>query len=402
MPSCRKDFEPVQVLLAKWYHHHKRELPWRNTQDAYRIWVSEIMLQQTRVETVIPFYHRFIQQYPDMQSLARAETQEVLRYWAGLGYYNRVLHLQKGVQYIVEQYGSVFPRDLPAVLLIPGIGKYTAGAILSIAFELPLPCVDGNTHRVFSRVFMQESILEEKAEKIFTREIAEAFLSITSLTKIAPSIVNQSVMELGALVCKPVNPLCNDCTLRTYCKALSKGMQGKRPFKKKKVVQKKKHIEAGIVASKDKIFMIKREKGSLLGELWGLPFIERKTTTLPGVALTDFLLQQYGFGIQSIKQLFCLTHSFTNQIWEIEVFQYSIDSDILIVRESNQSNGWFDEQQIKRLPIPNAFQKILDRYAARKLHVVAAIFRDQENRVFIAQRSPAGIFGNMWEFPGGK
>ena len=219
----------IQRALLSWYSEKARDLPWRNTRDPYAIWVSEVMLQQTRVETVIPYYQRWLAEFPTIQTLAEADEDRILRIWEGLGYYSRARNLQAAARIIMQEYQGCLPADQSALEGLPGIGPYTAGAILSIAFNIPAPILDGNLRRVFTMFFnIKTPIQTSETEKILWN-ISESLLPEES-----PGDLNQGLMELGALVCLPKNPSCNICPLASDCQANLLGIQADLPVRKVK------------------------------------------------------------------------------------------------------------------------------------------------------------------------
>jgi A/G-specific adenine glycosylase len=214
----------VKRALLAWYDRRKRDLPWRRRVSPYRTWVSEIMLQQTTVATVVPYYERFLSRFPDVASLAAASEDEVLRLWAGLGYYSRARNLRRAAQEIMQRHGGRFPDSYDDVLALPGIGRYTAGAILSIAFGKPTPLLDGNVARVFSRLFAIEADVKkaETVKALWAR--AEELVH-----KSRPGDWNQALMELGATVCVPEGPLCGACPVSRGCEGRARGIQDRLP-----------------------------------------------------------------------------------------------------------------------------------------------------------------------------
>jgi len=215
--------------LLEWFRQYRRDLPWRRTKDPYRIWLSEIMLQQTRVAAVIPYYERFLERFPDVRSLAAAPQEEVLRLWSGLGYYSRARNLQKAAQQIVAKHGGNFPRTAEEVLALPGIGTYTAAAILSIAFEEKHAVLDGNVARVIARLGAVRGDLREAGRWQLLQKNADALLAAD-----APGDWNQAMMELGAMICAPKSPQCLLCPVGKFCEGRKRGMAEELPEKRKK------------------------------------------------------------------------------------------------------------------------------------------------------------------------
>jgi len=263
----------MRADLLAWYDEHGRSLPWRETSDPYAIWVSEVMCQQTRVDTAIPYYHRFLERFPTPESLAKATEDEVLTVWSGLGYYRRARMLHAGVREMVASYGGQLPRDPAARLGLPGVGRYTAGALGSIAFDLPEPIVDGNVARVLSRVFRIETMLgkatTEKALWAHAEELVQGP---------RPGDFNQALMELGALVCTPKSPSCGACPWRDSCRAREAGIQESLPVPRKKKKPTPVSLTA-VVATRGhgdarEVFLTKREEGELFAGLWLVPMVE--------------------------------------------------------------------------------------------------------------------------------
>lgn len=211
-------------MLLRWYRSQARDLPWRRSVTPYRTWISEIMLQQTTVSTVIPYYTRFLKRFPDVAALAAAPEQEVLRLWAGLGYYSRARNLRLAAQEIVARHFGAVPNDYENILALPGIGRYTAGAILSIAFQKPVPVLDGNVMRVFSRFYGLKGDIKETGNIRSLWAVAEKLVPSQN-----PGDWNQALMELGATVCLPENPDCGACPISKYCTAFKKGLQDLLP-----------------------------------------------------------------------------------------------------------------------------------------------------------------------------
>ena len=213
---------PLRRPLLDWYRRHRRDLPWRRTRDPYRIWVSEVMLQQTTVKTATPYYDAFLADFPDLASLARAAEEDVLALWSGLGYYHRARNLRRGARHVLERHAGRFPRTLEAALAVPGVGLYTASAVLSIAYGVPLPVVDGNVRRVLARLFALRGP-EWRADAAFYNKADEL------LDRQAPGDWNQALMELGATVCAPRRPACPACPVRAHCEARALGIAEELP-----------------------------------------------------------------------------------------------------------------------------------------------------------------------------
>lgn len=271
--SSSQAWEDGFVLpLLVWYDTCARDLPWRREPLPYRVWVSEIMLQQTRVEAALPYFERFMKALPTLEDLADASMDELYKLWEGLGYYSRVRNLQRTAQMILQEYDGHFPLSLQEMKRLPGIGDYTAGAILSIAFSMPVPAVDGNVLRVLSRITMYDQIISHPSSRKVFSKLVERILPCDR-----PGDFNQAMMDLGADICRPVGePLCDQCPVRTACAAFSKGCTSEFPIKEPK---KKRRIEERtvlVILSSQGVFLRQRPKAGLLANMWEYPNFDGK------------------------------------------------------------------------------------------------------------------------------
>lgn len=259
----------IRQLLSSWYIVNKRDLPWRDTRDPYLIWISEVILQQTRVVQGYDYYLRFTTNYPDVKSLASADEQDILRLWQGLGYYSRARNLHNAAKAIVEQFEGIFPDNYKDILSLKGVGEYTAAAISSFSFKLPYAVVDGNVYRVLSRLYgIDEPIDTGKGKKLFA-ELAQELLDEKH-----PDVHNQAVMELGALQCVPVNPICADCPLSELCVAYASGSVSGLPVKQGKTKIKERFFNYLDIRFETNIFLNKRTGNDIWKNLYELPLIE--------------------------------------------------------------------------------------------------------------------------------
>ena len=267
----------INTDLISWYQVFARDLPWRRTTDPYAIWVSEIMLQQTRVDTVIPYYTRWMDELPTLGSLVSADQDQVLKLWEGLGYYKRALNLHKAAQMIVECFDGNLPKNIKSLESLPGIGRYTAGAISSIVFKQPSPILDGNIKRVFTRLFNISTPLQiSETEKELWR-IAEILLPANN-----PGEFNQALMELGALVCLPKIPVCDHCPLKDDCLAFQYNLQGDLPVRKEKTSLPHLQVTAAVIEKDGRVLLAKRPPEGLLGGMWEFPGGKQESNeTLP-------------------------------------------------------------------------------------------------------------------------
>lgn len=277
--------------LVRWFNKSARDLPWRRTRDPYAIWLSEIMLQQTRVETVIPYYERFLARFPNVNALARAEIDEVLALWSGLGYYRRARELHRCAQEVADKHGGVFPSDVAGLRSLRGIGPYTAGAIASIAFDKPVPLVDGNVARVLARLFAIELDMKSPAGMREAWSTAERIVP-----KDEPGKFNQALMELGATICIPRDPGCLVCPVREVCTARAQGRERDLPVMSAKRASPKVPMVAAVIECEGLILFARRKEGGLFGGLWEPPMV-------PAVSLNDARSALGGAGIEEDVRL---------------------------------------------------------------------------------------------------
>ncbi len=299
---------PVAPPLLDWFQKNKRLLPFRQEPSAYHIWVSEIMLQQTRVAAALPYYERFIAALPDPAALAACEPDELRRLWQGLGYYNRVNNMQKAARVVCERYGGALPADYAALRALPGIGDYTAGAIASIAFGIPAPAVDGNVLRVFARLYDDDNdITKPETKRLFTQRVLD------QMPKDAPGPYNESLMELGALVCLPGSPRCLACPLVSLCRGFAAGRAAELPVKPAKKAKTVQPVTVALVESPAGLLLQRRPECGLLAGLWQPAAFEG---ALDRQALAAALAQ---VGVQPVwgEALPPARHVFTHRIWQM-------------------------------------------------------------------------------------
>ncbi|MBQ8804588.1 MAG: DNA/RNA nuclease SfsA [Tyzzerella sp.] len=333
--------------LVNWYRENKRDLPWRQNPSPYHVWVSEIMLQQTRVEAVKPYYERFLKELPAIQDLAEAEEDKLLKLWEGLGYYNRVRNMQKAAVQVVEEYDGAFPQDYELIRKLKGIGNYTAGAISSFAFGIPKPAVDGNVLRVISRItesyedIMKASVrtrMEEELEKVIPADAASDF--------------NQGLIELGAIVCVPNGaPKCDACPVAQFCKAYQNETQAELPVKSKAKARKIEEKTVFIFKDGENVAIRKRPAKGLLAGLYELPNIEGHLTQEGAIAYS----QKIGLAPLHIKPLEEAKHIFSHVEWQM--IGYAIRVDELEKSCTEKMLFVHPEEVENEYPIPAAFEK---------------------------------------------
>ena len=284
--------------LINWYQVHKRDLPWRNISDPYRIWISEIILQQTRVNQGLDYYLRFVERFPNVEMLADAEEDEVLKYWQGLGYYSRARNLHQAARQIIQDFGGVFPKTYPEVLRLKGVGTYTAAAICSFAYNLPYAVVDGNVYRVLSRLFAIETPIDSHSGKKEFDSLAQQLIENS-----APSLHNQALMEFGALQCVPVSPDCSVCPLRVFCKAYELKMVERLPVKSKKTPTKQRFFNYLVINFNQYIFLQKRTADDIWKNLYEFPLIETDHLLTEAELFENDFFQKLFQGIKEISIL---------------------------------------------------------------------------------------------------
>ncbi|MHB1316154.1 MAG: A/G-specific adenine glycosylase [Christensenellales bacterium] len=334
-------------LLMSWYGKNARVLPWRENNEPYRIWVSEIMLQQTRVETVIPYFERFVKELPTVRALAEVPDDKLLKLWEGLGYYRRAINLKKGAQFVLKEFGGKIPNTLEQLKQIQGIGTYTAGAVASIAYGALIPAVDGNVIRVIARILgsrvnfftdRNKKQLEDLVQKIIPEGKAGDF--------------NQALMELGALVCLPnTPPLCSQCPISALCRGYGQGIAydlPQRPQKKSRVIEEK---TVFLITFNDLIAVRKRNSGSLLAGMWEFPNVN-------GSLSENEIIEQLrdsGIRYQRICHNGKVKHIFTHIEWHLTV--YTIQA-----QEAPGQFQWINMQQLaKEIALPRAFRICLEK-----------------------------------------
>lgn len=334
-------------------------MPWRGSHDPYAIWVSEIMLQQTQVATVTPYYLRFMERFPTVEALAQAPEQDVLAHWAGLGYYSRARNLQAAARRIVAEHGSQFPRDFAVVRSLPGIGDYTAGAILSIAFGEPVPAVDGNVERVLCRALVIEGDPKKRPARDQIRAAAAAMARCA-----CPGDLNQALMELGATVCSPRNPGCDGCPWETLCAARASGRQEELPQMPPRAAMVKCANAAAIIQQNGRVLMAQRPVGVVWAGLWEFPQVEDVGQD-GAEALARHVHERLGLEVTVREPVFRVRHGVMNRAIVLSVYECGIVSGEL--RPVGYSDArWVKLDDIGEYPASSPHKKIAVRLMDRK------------------------------------
>lgn len=329
-------------LLLRWYDQHARVLPWRGIHNAYHTWVSETMLQQTRVETVLAYFDRFIRRFPTVEALAAAPEDEVLKLWEGLGYYRRARNLHKGAQQVVAEHGGVIPRDVKELLKISGIGEYTAGAIASIAYDESVPAVDGNVIRVVSRV---KGIRENVGIPSVKRCIAQEAAALVPQSR--PGDFNQAMMDLGATICVPGTPSCERCPVSALCDAYREGDAEDIPELPRKNPPKVIDYDLCLIFNGDRVLMRQRTETMLQG-LWVYPMVEDHHTVKQ---LAPLVKKRIGVPVTDIQTAGEAKHIFTHQEWQMKLY--------IMHTTAEAPAGWrfVTMEEMQQLTIPTAVRK---------------------------------------------
>lgn len=338
---------PTAASLLAWYDRCARDLPWRGFHDAYRTWVSEAMLQQTRVETVLSYYERFLVRFPDLPSLAAAQEAEVLKEWEGLGYYSRARNLWNGAKQIMNDYNGTLPRD-PAVLkTIRGIGPYTAGAIASIAYDVPVPAVDGNVIRVLSRLF---GIRENAADTAVRKHLETLAASLVPEER--PGDYNQAVMDLGATVCVPGTPDCARCPLSSFCDAFSRGDASELPVLPKAIPPKVIPYAVLLILSGGRV-LIRQRTEKLLQGLWCFPMIEGEYAA---DQLQPIAEKKLHLSLGPLKEAGSARHVFTHRVWQMRLYKTGTEASA----SAPAGYRFAVPDQLKELAFPAAMNAALN------------------------------------------
>ncbi len=346
--SCKEPSFPygkLPALLLPWFSQSARPLPWRRDKNPYHVWLSEIMLQQTRVEAVRAYYMRFIKAFPDIAALGAADTDEVLKLWEGLGYYSRARNLQKAAQKIMREYGGCFPSSYSDILALPGVGAYTAGAISSICFEQPTPAVDGNVLRLWARLTAYPAPVDTPSVK---KEVTHALAEIYPEGQCGN--FTQSLMELGELICIPKAPRCQDCPLSSLCLGYQKGLAASLPIRTPKRARTISKKTVFLLQADGKIAVRKREDTGLLAGLWELPNIEGEHSAQEAVAKA----KEWGAAPLAPLRAVARTHIFTHAEWDMLCYY-------IPCKKMPDLFFWADKTALRdAIALPTAFRMFLE------------------------------------------
>ncbi|MCX5677265.1 MAG: A/G-specific adenine glycosylase [Planctomycetota bacterium] len=387
----------LQQQLLAWFRKSRRDLPWRRTRDPYRVWVAEVMLQQTQVATVLPYYRRFLARFPTVETLAGASDQAVLKVWQGLGYYRRAMNLRAAARAVVRDHGGRIPDDPAAFAALPGVGRYTCGAVLSIAFGRRLAALDGNAVRVIARWLALTQTVDRPATRAKLWSAAEAFvpergavpfsrrcekgavpLSGAAASKKGtapfsekpekgavpffsnpPGDWNQAVMELGATVCLPRGPHCGQCPVRRHCRAAAKGIQDRIPARRRRKPIPHIEVGAGIIWRRGRVLLCKRRADAMLGGLWEFPGGKRRPGESVQRCIRRELMEECALPVTVGKHLIDVTHTYTHLRVTLRVYHCRAGPGRIKLLGCDDAR-WVRPQDIARYPLPAADVKILE------------------------------------------
>jgi A/G-specific adenine glycosylase len=354
-PSRRRAPPPLAPPLLAWYDEHRRPLPWRANLDPYRIWLSEIMLQQTRIEVVRGYYDRFLAHFDTVEALASAPEAEVLRLWAGLGYYSRARNLHAAARVVVHQHGGVFPATVEGLRALPGIGRYTAGAIASIAFGVRAPVLDGNVSRVLARLHCIGG--DVRAQKVAARLWTIASDEVPAQR---PGDFNQALMELGEVICTPRSPRCTHCPLRGSCRARKDDRVTDFPAPRARPSRPEVTALCGAIERDGLFLFVRRTSKGLLGGLWELPGTEMSTSSSGESTLAAALRERVGLTIDVAQPLGTVRHIFTHRALSLSVFRCTRSSGRVELGDGYVEHRWLPLAEAPRqLALPSVTRKAL-------------------------------------------
>ncbi len=353
------DTDTLRSALLAWYDANRRDLPWRysgkEVPDPYRVWLSEVMLQQTRVDTVKPYFRRWLDRFPTLSALAEAPLDDVLKAWEGLGYYSRARNFHAAVREVACEYGGAVPDDPAAFRALPGVGEYTAGAVMSIAFGKPAPAVDGNVRRVISRL-LDDAEPSAKVLRAMASGLAEGE---------RPGDLNQALMELGATVCTPRRPACDACPVSSFCRARAAGSQEMRPARRKRLPLPVEEVGVGLLPVEGRFLVVRRPDGGRLAGLWEFPSGVAATRDDVAPAAAEAVLEVCGARVSVDARLGVVRHDFSHVRVFYHVFGMRLDAPF---RHRPDEDGdrvrWLRLEELDSVTLPTAQQKIARMAAA--------------------------------------
>ena len=347
------EIESLRKELLKWYQAHHRDLPWRRSNNPYRIWVSEVMLQQTQVRTVLDYYRRFITKFPNIKRLAGSDMEAVLKAWEGMGYYARARNLHRAANIVLQDYGGRIPQQWEAFHSLPGVGDYIAAAVLSIAFNQPHAVIDGNVKRLLARLFRIHAPVNRTGSHRRFKEAAGKLLDCRQ-----PGIFNQAMMELGAVICKPRNPLCDFCPINEHCRAFATRQVAAFPKRQKTKATPQYHIAVGVIFKNERVLITRRKTEGLLGGLWEFPGGKIKDGESAQSACIREIKEEVNLDVQIERHLTTVKHAYTHFKIVMEVFCCHYQSGRVKLKGPVDFR-WIGFDEFKNHPFPRANHKFI-------------------------------------------
>jgi len=347
--------QEFREALLTWFKKYQRDLPWRGIDDPYQIWVSEVMLQQTQVKKVVDYYERFIERFPNLQQLAAAPLQDVLKVWEGLGYYARARNLHKAAQFIIKELDGEIPKDYATFRKLPGVGDYSTAAVHSIAFNAPYAAVDGNIKRVLARLYLIDVPINEASSAKHFQQKADDLLDQKE-----PGLFNQAMMELGATVCRPQSPTCLVCPVNMFCEAFHAARQDEFPHRRKTKPTPEHHMAAGVIYKGSEVLIVQRPLDGLLGGLWEFPNGQIGENETVENACIRYITEVVNLSVTNLKYLTRVKHAFTHFKIIVDVFQCEYLSGEVTLSGPIDAK-WVKLDALQDYPLPRATHKFLDK-----------------------------------------
>jgi A/G-specific adenine glycosylase len=350
----------LRRALLGWYAANKRDLPWRQSRDPYLVWVSEVMLQQTQVATVIPYFEGFVAKYPDIRALSDAPLENVLKSWERLGYYARARNLHRAARIVVEEMGGQVPRDYAVFRSLPGVGDYIAAAVASIAFGDPRAVVDGNVKRVVARLFLIDSPVGGASPTRSFREKADEMLDRSN-----PGEFNQALMELGALVCTPAAPSCDRCPVSGFCGASLGSLQREYPVRAKRRETPRHHIAVGVIRKDGRILITRRKEDGLLGGLWEFPGGKVENGETPEEACRREIAEEVNLSVEVGALVARVDHAYTHFKVSVDVFECAYGGGSIALNGPTD-HRWILLEEAEEYAFPALNHKIFEKLRRRR------------------------------------
>ncbi|ACV68183.1 A/G-specific adenine glycosylase [Desulfohalobium retbaense] len=359
MPQLPDTSREFQDQLLEWFAAHQRDLPWRRTYAPYAVWISEIMLQQTQMDRAVGYFQRWMERFPDIASVAAASEDEILTYWEGLGYYSRARNIHKAAQTLVREHDGVFPRTRKALLALPGIGPYTAGAILSIGFGQDEPAVDANVERILARLTDIDTPVKTKPAQEAIHTAARDLLPPGRCREF-----NQALMELGALVCRARAPRCPNCPVAPFCEARRLGITDQRPVPGKRPVITPLEIVTGVLVHRGRLFIQKRRSDSVWANLWEFPGGRVEPEETPENAVVREFWEETEFAVKAADKITVIRHGYTTYKVTLHCFFCTLENSSNSLPEpvlhAAQEALWTPPDRLHEFAFPAAHRKLID------------------------------------------